>query len=732
MTLLREEQSNRPSIEPRLLAGLDPRYRVHSLIGEGVSARVYRGSDRVTDAEVAIKLLNPHLHTDPISVERFKREIRITRILNHPQIVSIYDLVCNEQQIYLVMEFIDGLDLKQYLQLNDPISFESVCSILEQLLDILALCHQKNVIHRDLKPQNIKVCRGTPGNPYSKLKLLDFGISRMTGLADLTQTGTSLGSPEYMAPELFASNVFDPRTDVWAIGVVIYELASGKLPFSGATLPMLVKTILDETPVPLDQLRPDIPDWFGAMVARMLAKKPCDRYHGMEEIRFDFEQRQVVANRRPTLPRRSCLHCGEETLAEVPTCLACGKEPQLGGDPNEWIDLHYDRVDSNRIVCFLEKYFPDHLRPQRMHSKLLKYVPGHWNHTSQAPPKSRADGVLSQALRICIRLLVSLTTTRKRLLLRGLSDETSKIIRDRAQLEGLYLDARRRPFWLRVRVLSVSVPLCLIAFLLGRHYAWHILLFVDPKVIVNGVPLNMELIGGYLLFLLSLLAAIVVQLCLLRPALRRPLITNGSARIANLGASRQWISQLADAFKRHHPAELKDQRIQLIEHCLLLDRSDSAQGGDAMVTARLRELVSANVRLMDLVDTLSMDPSKLEADHRQYHQLSLQLKRATDPETISKLKTARAAVEERLEQHAKAEETQSRLFNKQIRFRALFNQLAARQLALGQELDANQLDPMQELLDNITSELEVARRTAMAIGTSSTATAGAHGVTDRE
>ena len=209
--------------------GLD-QYQILGVVGEGVSATVYKALDTASQSLVALKVLSPHLQTDAITLERFKREIQITRLLNHPQIVSIYDLIRDGNETCLVMEYLEGQNLKDYIAAHQPLPVETIVSILRQALDVLSVCHAKNVIHRDLKPQNIIVGDG------AAIRLVDFGIAKMTTASDLTQTGTSIGSPEYMAPELFAANTFDPRTDIYALGIIAFEMLAGTPPFRGDSL----------------------------------------------------------------------------------------------------------------------------------------------------------------------------------------------------------------------------------------------------------------------------------------------------------------------------------------------------------------------------------------------------------------------------------------------------------------------------------------------------------------
>jgi len=299
---------------------LSGRYELGDVLGAGVSATVYRALDTRTGSVVAVKILNPHLHTDAISIERFRREIQITRLIGHPQIVSIYDLVAEGDRTYLVMEYVQGPDLKRYIALHDPVGLEVVVGVLGQILRILSVCHAKNVVHRDLKPQNVII------SDDRTVTLLDFGISRMTTLSDLTQTGTSLGSPEYMAPELFSSNTYDPRTDLYALGVIVFELLTGRLPFDGDSLPVLCRQHL-EAPVPsVRARRPDVPEWLEQLTEKMLAKDGHQRYQSADEVLSDLERRTVTARQIPALEKRECLGCGNATIAEIPFCIFCGHD----------------------------------------------------------------------------------------------------------------------------------------------------------------------------------------------------------------------------------------------------------------------------------------------------------------------------------------------------------------------------------------------------------------------
>lgn len=352
------------------------RYTRFELIGQGVSAKVYRALDTVTNSLVAVKVLNPHLRTDEISLERFRREAQITRYLNHPQVISVFDLVQGES-LALVMEYVPGSNLKDYLKLHAPLEPAQAIAFLTQILKVLAVCHRKNVIHRDLKPQNIIV------GPDQYLKLLDFGIARMTSLTDLTQTGTSLGSPEYMAPELFAASVFDPRTDLYAIGVMAYEMLTGELPFQGDSVPVLFHQHVNAPAPRVSAQRDGVPAWLDDLIAKLLAKQAYERYQSADQTLADIANERVISKSFPTVRRRDCLRCSRPTLADLSICTFCGYDRVNTFDEGEYEVQIPPNEDRGRLESFLKGVFrfkkdvpkrPDLLmtRVDRLSAELVK------------------------------------------------------------------------------------------------------------------------------------------------------------------------------------------------------------------------------------------------------------------------------------------------------------------------------------------------------------------------
>jgi tRNA A-37 threonylcarbamoyl transferase component Bud32 len=324
----------------------DTRYRTLEPIGEGASAWVYKAVDTATDSIVAVKVLKPGLQTDPVTLERFRREVQIARRIGHPGVVAIYDLVQSDEQIFMVMEYLSGPNLKQYLALHQPLRPPAVVALLTRLLELLRACHAQNVIHRDLKPQNVIVAED------GSLKVLDFGIAKMTALGDLTQTGSApVGSPEYMAPELFAGGLADPRTDLYAVGIMAFELLAGHPPFRGASVAVLAQQHL-EAPVPSLTARRDIPEWLQQVVERLLAKRPFERYQTADEVLADIAQRRVIARELPALPRRECPRCGAATLAELAVCLSCGWDAAAVLEPGECDLLRTPAADPDRLAAW--------------------------------------------------------------------------------------------------------------------------------------------------------------------------------------------------------------------------------------------------------------------------------------------------------------------------------------------------------------------------------------------
>jgi eukaryotic-like serine/threonine-protein kinase len=246
---------------------------------------VYEGEDTRLSRPVALKFLPDELAGDPDAVRRFEREAQTIALLNHPHICTIYDIGDDDGRTYIAMERCEGVNLKTYLARKTPSDGE-VVAIARQITEALQAAHEKGIVHRDIKPGNIIV------SDSGQVKVLDFGLARRfrseqtddLSLQGSTIPGRPLGTANYMAPERILQLPLDPRSDLFSVGVVIYEMATGRLPFAGASPAETVTNILDKDPMPLRALSPDRPAAFEAIVKRLLAKQADERYQSAAEL----------------------------------------------------------------------------------------------------------------------------------------------------------------------------------------------------------------------------------------------------------------------------------------------------------------------------------------------------------------------------------------------------------------------------------------------------------------
>ncbi len=258
------------------------RYEVKELIGEGGMGVVYRAFDRELQEPVAIKTLRSEaLAADGAALERFKQEIRLARRIAHRNVVRTYDLGEVDGVYYLTMEFVEGTSLKQLIASRGRLPVPVAVTIGKQLCRALDVAHEQGIIHRDIKPQNIVV------EPSGFLKVMDFGIARLAHSpagAGLTREGTSVGTPDYMSPEQLAGMELDPRSDLYAAGVVLFECVAGRVPFEAETTWALIAKHLEEEPPDPRRLNPDVPEGLVAVILRALAKRPEDRFRNAAEM----------------------------------------------------------------------------------------------------------------------------------------------------------------------------------------------------------------------------------------------------------------------------------------------------------------------------------------------------------------------------------------------------------------------------------------------------------------
>src|SRR5262245_32349195 len=255
---------------------LADRYELEELVGSGGMSSVYRGRDRVLDRPVALKVLHLHFVDDDEHVERFRREARAVASLSHPNIVTVIDRGEEDGRQFIVFEYIEGENLKRLIQRAGPAPVDRALEIAIEIARALSYAHSQGLVHRDVKPQNVLL------NGNGRAKVTDFGIARSLDVAGVTQTGTVLGTSEYISPEQAQGRQVTELTDVYSLGVVLFELLTGALPFTGDNFVAVAMRHINGEPPSVLEKRPVVPVRVASAVDRALAKKPADRFPSME------------------------------------------------------------------------------------------------------------------------------------------------------------------------------------------------------------------------------------------------------------------------------------------------------------------------------------------------------------------------------------------------------------------------------------------------------------------
>ncbi|HET8528804.1 MAG TPA: Stk1 family PASTA domain-containing Ser/Thr kinase [Gaiellaceae bacterium] len=261
----------------------DGRYTVVRKLGAGGMANVYLAEDQELGRRVAIKILNERHANDEQFVERFRREAKNAAALSHPNIVSIYDRGEAEGTYYIAMEYIDGRSLKELVVTRGPAPLTVAVEYARQILSALRFAHRHGIVHRDIKPHNVLV------DAEGRVKVTDFGIAR-AGTSQMTEAGSIVGTAQYLSPEQARGTNVDQRSDVYSLGIVLYELLTGTVPFTGDTPVEIAMKHLSAVPEPPSERRPDVPRDLDLIVLRALAKDPEDRYQSAEEMDADLER----------------------------------------------------------------------------------------------------------------------------------------------------------------------------------------------------------------------------------------------------------------------------------------------------------------------------------------------------------------------------------------------------------------------------------------------------------
>ena len=321
------------------------RYRIIKQIGRGGMADVYLAKDLILDGEeVAVKVLRTNYQTDPIAVARFQREARAMADLDHPHIVRITDIGEEDGQQYLAMEYVAGLDLKRYIKEHYPLSNEEAVRIMGQILLAMRLAHTRGIVHRDLKPQNILL------TPDGTAKVTDFGIAVAFAETSLTQTNSMLGSVHYLSPEQARGSKATVQSDIYAMGIIFYEMLTGHIPYDGDSA---VTIALQHFQKPLPSViaeNPSVPQALENVVIKATAKKLTDRYKSVAEMYVDLSS-SLSYNRRnepklvfddatkadtKTLPKVS-----QSTLTSIPKVQTQSPKPQIAKPSQQVLEDNY-------------------------------------------------------------------------------------------------------------------------------------------------------------------------------------------------------------------------------------------------------------------------------------------------------------------------------------------------------------------------------------------------------
>ena len=262
---------------------LDGRYEIMEIIGVGGMAVVYKAFDNIEHKTVAVKILKDEFLANEEFKRRFKNESKAIAVLSHPNIVKVYDVSYGEILQYIVMEYVEGITLKEYIEQQGTVDPREAIYFVTQILRALQHAHDKGIVHRDVKPQNIMlISDGT-------IKVTDFGIARFSRSETRTMTDGAIGSVHYISPEQAKGNVTDAKTDLYSVGVMLYEMLTGRLPFQSDNAVSVALMQLQNEPELPRQINPDIPQGLEQIIMKAMQKNVNDRYQSASEILVDIE-----------------------------------------------------------------------------------------------------------------------------------------------------------------------------------------------------------------------------------------------------------------------------------------------------------------------------------------------------------------------------------------------------------------------------------------------------------
>lgn len=323
---------------------LDGRYEIQEIVGVGGMSVVYKAYDNVDDRIVAVKILKDEFLTNDEFVRRFKNESKAIALLSHPNIVKVYDVSFGEKFQYIVMEYVDGITLKEYIQKQNSITWNDALFFTTQILKALQHAHDKGIVHRDIKPQNIILLSN--GN----IKVADFGIARFSRSETRTLTDTAIGSVHYISPEQAKGEFTDERADIYSVGVVLYEMLAGKVPFEADSAVSVALMQLQEDAEKLTEINPDIPLGLEQICIHAMQKNPSDRYQTATEMLLDVEE--VIKNPKAVFdysyfvdkePTKYVINTEEKTAT-------ANSDDEEDTDYDDYYDPHHKRKVITAVV----------------------------------------------------------------------------------------------------------------------------------------------------------------------------------------------------------------------------------------------------------------------------------------------------------------------------------------------------------------------------------------------
>ncbi|MDD2720013.1 MAG: serine/threonine-protein kinase [Gallionella sp.] len=345
------------------------RYEVLGELGQGAMGVVYKAKDPLIDRQVAIKTISLSLAGDEIDEYegRFYQEAKAAGRLNHPNIVTIYDVGKSDDIAYIAMEFLQGRELRDIMRDDGDMPVEQVLDIVAQVASGLAYAHEHGIVHRDIKPSNIMVIRD------GLVKITDFGIARMASSAVRTQTGMVLGSPKYMSPEQVLGKDIDQRSDIFSLGVMLYEMLTREAPFSGENVNAIMYQTLNAIPKSPSQLNSGVPEMLNFIVAKALAKERDDRYQNAKDLASDLRAcREVLP--RFSRPADSASAGGKKKALDAIVATSRNESESTGEEPVTSLGLS-NAFDSNEATMRLAIMTADVIEVDELARTLKMAVP---------------------------------------------------------------------------------------------------------------------------------------------------------------------------------------------------------------------------------------------------------------------------------------------------------------------------------------------------------------------